>query len=299
MSDPATPGAAFGPLPTGTVGVVTDSNSQFPAELVERYGVEIVPLTVTVDGTAYAEGIDLTADEFFALYADGATPTVSTAAPSPGAFIEAYERLAQRGAQQILSVHIGAAVSGTLNSARLAVEASPVPVRLVDTRTASFGVACCAWEAAEALVRGASVGEASAIAESVAPTVGNVFVVGGLDIVRAGGRLAADTDDVVDEVAVLSLLDGEITRVGAVTDVEDATEAMATYVLEHAGEVAEGQLRLAVGIADAEAAPLSHALDRRLSEETVVGDVVHYRIGPSVGVHTGPGTVGCFFWQAR
>ncbi len=289
---------ADGPLPTGTVGVVTDSNSQFPAELVERYGVEIVPLTVTVDGSAYAEGVDLTADQFFARYADGAAPVVSTAAPSPGAFIAAYERLAERGAEQILSIHIGASVSGTINAARLAVDAAPVPVRLVDTGTASFGVACCAWEAAEALVRGASLGEASAIAESVAPTVGNVFVVGGLEIVRAGGRLAADAGD-GGGVPVLSLIDGEIARVGEVTDVDDATEAMAAYVLAEVGEVAEGQVRVAVGIADTEAEPLSLALDERLRGEAVVGEVVHYRIGPSVGAHTGPGTVGCFFWQAR
>lgn len=292
--------SATGPLPTGTVGVVTDSNSQIPDELVERYGLEVVPLTVTVDGTAYAEGTEITADEFFARYEGGGSPEVSTAAPAPGAFVQAYERLADAGADHILGVHIGASVSGTINSARLACDLVDIPVRLVDTGTASFGVACCTWEAAEALVRGASIGEAAAIAESVAPTVGNVFVVGGLDIVRAGGRLAAGAEDTAaDGVAVLSLVDGAITPVGTVTDVDDATEAMAGYVLSEAGDVAEGQLRVAVGIADVDARPLSLALEERLRDETVVGEVVHYRIGPSVGVHTGPGTVGCFFWTAR
>lgn len=275
------------------IGIVTDSNSQFPAALVERYGIEIVPLTVTVDGTAYAEGVDLDADDFFSRYADGAAPEVTTAAPSPGAFVEAYQRLADRGVTQILSIHIGSAVSVTLDAARLGAQQSPVPVRLVDTGTASFGVACCVWEAAEALASGATVDEAAAIAEATAPTVGNVFVVGALEIVRAGGRLAAGTED-ADGVAVLSLVDGSIQRVGEVRHVDDATDAMVEYVT-----AAGDGLRVAVGIADAAAEPLSSAMIQRLSRAPQVKEVVLYRIGPSVGAHTGPGTAGCFFWPAR
>lgn len=291
-----------------TTGIVTDSNSQFPGALTERYGIEIVPLTVTVDGIAYAEGVDLEADDFFARYADGASPQVTTAAPSPGAFAEAYQRLADRGVDQILSIHIGSAVSATLDAARLGAEQSPVPVRLVDTGTASFGVACCVWEAAEALAAGASIDEAAAVAEATAPTVGNVFVVGALEIVRAGGRLAAGdtggTGDSADTggVAILSLVDGAIERVGEVRHVDDAADAMADIVTAAGHEPGQepGQdLRVAVGIADPGAEPLSSALIQRLSRAPEVREVVLYRIGPSVGAHTGPGTAGCFFWPAR
>ncbi len=274
------------------IGIVTDSNSQFPEALNERYGIEIVPLTVTVDGVSYAEGVDLSADDFFARYADGASPQVTTAAPSPGLFVETYQRLADQGVEQILSIHIGSEVSATLDAARLAVDQSPVPVRLVDTGTASFGVACCTWEAAEALASGATVEEAATVAEATASTVGNVFVVGALDIVRAGGRLAAGVDE-GDGVAVLSLVDGAIQRVGEVRHVDDATDAMVDRVTNH-GE----NLRVAVGIADAGAEPLSSALIQRLSVTPEVHEVVLYRVGPSVGVHTGPGTAGCFFWPA-
>lgn len=277
-----------------TTGLVTDSNSQLPSALAERYGVEVVPLTVTVDGVAYAEGVELTSDEFFARYRTG-TPEVSTAAPSPGAFVEAYHRVADRGADEILSIHVGSAVSGTLNAARLAAESAPVPVRLVDTGTASFGVACCVWEAAEALRSGATTEEAAAVAEETAPTVGNVFVVGALDIVRAGGRFAEDgTVDPAGAVRVLSLVDGKITTVGTVNHVDETVEAMAAHV------AASGEgLRAAVGIADAAAEPLSSGLIQRLSRDPAVKEVVLYRVGPSVGAHTGPGTAGCFFWPAR
>ena len=118
-----------------TIGLVTDSNAQLPPELIERYGVEVVPITVVIDGEEHAEGVDLTADDFYARF-EGATPDVSTSQPNPGQFAVAYQRLADAGADEILSVHVGADLSGTFNSARLAAGSSPVPVRLVDTGTA-------------------------------------------------------------------------------------------------------------------------------------------------------------------
>ncbi len=274
------------------IGIVTDSNAQLPPELVERYGIEVVPLTVTVDGVDYAEGVDLDADGFYARFTD-ASPTVATSQPSPGRFAEAYARVAERGATEILSIHLGSAMSGTLNSARVATSGSPVPVRLVDTGTASFGVACCVWEAAEALAAGATVDEAAAVAEQLGGRVGNVFVVQALDLARAGGRLAVTVEAEASAIPVLSLVDGEIKAVGRATDVDEAATVMADYVTL-AGE----SLKVAVGIADKAAAPFWTALEARLAGAEQVQAVVRYRIGPSVGAHTGPGTAGAFFYTS-
>jgi DegV family protein with EDD domain len=276
--------------PAHTIGIVTDSNSQIPPELVERYGIEVVPLIVTVDGVDYAEGEDLDADRFYELFDQGSS-TVSTSQPSPGRIAEAYERLAARGATEILSIHLGSAMSGTLNSARVATGASPVPVRLVDTGTASFGVACCVWEAADALAAGAGIDEAASVAAQVAGRVGNVFVVKALDLARAGGRLAVGVEDDVSAIPVLSLSDGEIRAVGQAHDVAEAAVVMADYITM-AGEA----LKVAVGIADRQAAPLWTALEEQLARATQVREVVRYRVGPSVGAHTGPGTAGAFFY---
>jgi DegV family protein with EDD domain len=274
------------------IGLVTDSNSQIPPELVERYDVEVVPLTVVVDGEEHAEGVDLDADAFYARFAGGRTPEVSTSQPSPGAFVAAYERAAARGADQILSIHIGAAVSGTLNAATLAAAGSPVPVRLVDSGTASFGITCCLWQAAEALRAGADIEAAAAVAERTAATVGNVFVVRALDLARRGGRVAV-AEDTGEAVPVLTLVGGSVEVVATVDAVDDAAAAMARYVLDHAE--LDG-LRVAVGYADAAGAPLSDALHDLVAADPRVAEVVRYRVGPSVGVHTGPGTAGAFFF---
>ncbi|MGH9183031.1 MAG: DegV family protein [Acidimicrobiales bacterium] len=272
------------------IALVTDSNAQLPPELARRHRVEVVPLTVTVDGDALLEGVDIDADAFYSRFAT-VRPRVSTAQPSPGRFAAAYAAVAERGAVVALSIHIGSAVSGTLNSARVAARGSAVPIRLVDTGTASFGVACCVWEAAEALVGGASVEEAAVVAEEVGAAVGNVFVVGGLDLARAGGRLAPGAEVGAGVVAVLSMVGREMKVVGEAADVEGAVEAMARHVL-----ASGSSLRVGVGMADAATGPLARALEDRLRRAPEVREVVRYRIGPSVGAHTGPGTVGAYFY---
>lgn len=286
------------------IGLCTDSNSQLPAELADRYGIEVVPLTVIVDGQDYLEGVDLDADQFYDSFTPTHRPEVSTCQPSPGQFAAAYDDLVSRGCTEILSVHVSAAVSGTLNAARLAAKAVPVPVRLVDSGTASFGVSCCVWAAGDAIAAGASLDKAAAIAETVGPTVGNVFIVGALDLVRSGGRAEAIfdlVDEAVDEavdkavdakgVPVLSLIDGRVQVIDRVATMDEAVAAMASFAVGH-GE----RLRVAIGVADRQAAPISAALEAALIGADNVVDVVHYRVGPSIGAHTGPGTAGCFMY---
>lgn len=277
------------------IGFVTDSNAQLPAGLVERFGVEVVPLSVTIDGEEYLEGVDLDAGAFYDRFRSG-RPTVSTAQPSPGRFAAAYEAAAARGATEVLSVHIGASVSGTVNSARLASRVAPVPVRIVDTGTASFAVSLCLWEAAEVVAGGATLEEAAAAAERVGDTVGNVFVVGALDVARAGGRLAPGGGGAASATAVpvLTLAGGLMREVARCEGTEDVAASMASYI--RAGGAG---LRVGVGISDPGTLPLVEALETMLRDAPEVHEVVRYVIGPSVGAHTGPGTVGAMFAPVR
>lgn len=271
------------------IALVTDSNAMLPPALAERYGVAVVPLTVRVDGADHLEGVDIDADDFYARF-DAGTPAVSTSQPSPGRFADVYRAVAERGAEAILSVHIGSALSGTVNSARLAAADAPVPVRVVDTGTASFAIACCVWEAAEAVAGGATLEEAATVAEAVGATVGNVFVVGALDLARAGGRLAAGALGPTT-IPVLSLSGGAMRPVGEVADMDEAAAAMAAHVRSSGAS-----LRVGVGVADAGALPVVEALEDLLTGVPEVRELVRYRIGPSVGAHTGPGTVGAMYY---
>jgi fatty acid kinase fatty acid binding subunit len=270
------------------IGLVTDSNAQLPADLRDRYQVAVVPLTVVVDGEQYREGVDITTAEFYERLENGAE--VSTAAPSPGEVLALYEQVASAGATEILSVHIGSNTSATINAVNVAAGGSPVPVEIVDTGTASFAVACCVWAAGEALNGGGDLENAAGVARRVADSVGNVFIVGALDLARRGGRLAADAAE-GEGLPVLALAGGQMNAVGRVHDVESAVDAMTDYFVEAAA--AQPQR---AGVGDALTPELAAEYAARLAARPEVVELVRYEIGPSVGAHTGPGTVGaCFF----
>lgn len=257
------------------IGLCTDSHAQLPAELVDRFGIEVVPATIRIGDDEYLEGAQLDTDVFYARLAAG--ERAASGAPSPGQFALAYEHLAARGVEQILSVHVGAALSTTLGSARLAARTAPVPVRLADSRTAGFGVGSCVWAAGLVLERGGTIDEAAASAESLADALGNVFVLGALALMAH------------EEAPVLGYTDRTVLDVARCADRECAARAMAEYVL--AGGTG---LRVAVGHAHAESRPVADALADALGENPAVAELVRYRIGPSVGVHGGPGMVGAF-----
>jgi fatty acid-binding protein DegV len=270
------------------IGICTDSNSQLPRALAERYDIEVVPVTVTVDDHEYLEGVDLDADTFYEMLSAEPHPHVRTSQPSPGQFAAAYESLLQRGCDEILSVHVAASTSGTINAARLATRALPVPVRLVDSGTAGFGVSCCVWAAAAAVSHGATLEEAVQVAETLSPRIGTLFVVGELDFLRTGDTKRGES------IPVMTARDGQIEVVARVETAVDALETMA------ASAIAWGsQLNVAVGMADSSGRRLADALAKAVGESPNVLEVVRYRIGPSVGAYAGLGTVGCFMFPTE
>lgn len=277
---------------TERLGLVTDSSSQITDDLIERFAIEVVPLTITIDGTEHLEGRGpdrLDADGFYDHFGDGIRPEVATSQPSPGRFVEAYERLIQRGCTGIVSVHIAEAMSGTVGSASLAARSVSVPVEVIDTGSASFGVALCAWAAGAAIEQGADAGEVRRRIDELVPEIGTAFMVGVPFLTARSGR--ADAVDLDDEegIPVLVMRGGDLRVLDRVSTVEDTIDVMAAYA------TADGPgVTVAIGTADEPSRPLTDRLEAALADLDAVDRVVHYRIGPSVGAHTGPGTFGLF-----
>jgi DegV family protein with EDD domain len=117
-----------------SVAVVTDSTAYLSDELIEGYGIHVVPLYVVLAGHSGREGWDIgPGDVARALGVRG--QTVSTSRPTPGDFVAAYRRALATGADRLVSIHLSSELSGTWDAARLA--ASQVGehiVTVVDSR---------------------------------------------------------------------------------------------------------------------------------------------------------------------
>src|SRR5438105_2388284 len=139
--------------------VVTDSTSDVPPAWCERWGITVVPLTVHFGQESFADGVDLTNEEFFDQL-KGVESLPTTSAPSPGAFADGYRRLSGE-CEAVVSIHISSTLSATAEAARLGAEwVDRFPVHVVD---------CPAWRSRSA--RPARCwGPTSAPARSASPT---------------------------------------------------------------------------------------------------------------------------------
>ncbi|MCH8052211.1 MAG: DegV family protein [Chloroflexi bacterium] len=272
----------------GSTAIVVDSGCYLPQEIIDRHGLIVVPLSIEMDGDVYAE-TDLDPDDFYRRLP--AAKSVTTSQPSPALLTQAYERAASEGAEHILSIHIGSNLSGTVNAANLAAADSPVPVTVVDTRTASMAEGLCILEAIEALADGASPAEAARAAGEAGPRIGNTFIVRALDLPRRGGRLKDDSA-AGDGVHVMVASGDGMQVVGSAASVEDAVDIMAAQI-EAFAAAASGPLR--VGVGHGAAPGIAAELKRRLDAMQGIGDIIEYVVGPAVGVHTGPGNAGAVY----
>ena len=141
------------------IRIVTDSTCDLPEEIVSQQEITIIPLHINVGEKNYLDGVDLTRDEFYAQLPNY-FPAPKTAAPSLEIFMQAYERLADEGAQAILSIHISETLSATINSARIAAEQfTRIPVTVLDSTQLSLGTGFLVEKAAQLAGRGKTMEE--------------------------------------------------------------------------------------------------------------------------------------------
>lgn len=272
------------------VAIVTDSTAYLPEEAVAKHGITVVPLHVVIDGRELVEGVEASPGEVAA--ALRGHRRVSTSRPTPSAFLEAYEAAAEAGADEVVSVHISADMSGTVDSAMLAARQAPVPVHVVDSRSMGMAMGYAVLSAAEAAARGEGGKAVAALARSRAEATKVWFCVATLEHLRRGGRIGAASALLGSALAIkplLALEEGHIELVEKVRTSARALSRMEDLAVGFAGSA--GCVDLAVHHIDAadRARELAVRLQERLpgSAEPVVVE-----LGAVVGAHVGPGTLG-------
>jgi fatty acid-binding protein DegV len=118
--------------------VVTDSTAYLPDELVEENGIGLVRLQVIVAGRSYQEGTEIHPAQVAEALREW--KVITTSRPTPAEFLTAYTAAAEAGATGVVSVHLSAHMSGTYESAMFAARESPIPVRVIDSRSVGMGL---------------------------------------------------------------------------------------------------------------------------------------------------------------
>lgn len=278
------------------VAIITDSACDLEAGHLAELGVTMVPLTISIGGGVYRDGVDLTRDEFYRLLA--ANPeNAHTAQPAPGAFAEAY-RAALRTADHAVVICLSAGLSGTVESALLAktgIMPDPDRVTVFDSRAASIGQALMVVGAAERAAAGQGPEEIAAYLEDLRAHLASLFTLDTLEYLVRGGRLGRVQGLVGTLLQIKPLLEldaeGRIVPREKVRGRGKALERL-LEIVEQEGRRLEGQR---VGISHARAAAEAEAIAAELRKRFKVREVLMGEISATIGTHTGPGCLAVFY----
>jgi DegV family protein with EDD domain len=281
-----------------SIAIVTDSTADIPAEVRERLGIEMVPLRVHFGEDTYLDNVTLQPADFYTkLQASQALP--KTSQPSPADFYEVFKRHADEG-RQVLSFHLSSALSGTYQSAVLAQSMleGEGDVTVVDSKSASYGYGMLAVEAAELARQGASKEE---ILERVARLKRETklyFLVDTLEYLHKGGRIgraSAMFGSLLNIKPILTIDDeGYVT---ALDKARGQKRAFARIVEMLDADFADVPADMSVVVTPGRT-EMAEELIGILKERFRIRRFNRSEIGPVIGTHAGPGTVGVFFTPA-
>jgi DegV family protein with EDD domain len=280
-------------LTSANTAVVVDSTADFPEAEARFANWRVVPLYVRFGDESFRDYVELAPHDFYERLRT-ATETPTTSQPTPGDFAAVYEEL--DGFDRIYSLHVSAALSGTFESARAGAELSGADrVRLVDTESASAAIAMLGLALQRRLDRGTTEEEIDALIERYKREDRLLFTVDTLEYLARGGRIgkaAAFAGQLLHIKPILTLHDGVVEPLKRV---RGNAKAFAEFVSQfRAGSRDEPGLR--VGVAHADAPERADALREMVGRERPQAEIeLVTTLGPVVGTHAGPGTVG-FFW---
>jgi len=277
------------------IRIVTDSNCDLPADLIEQYGIVVIPMYINIGAESYLDGVEMSREEFYEGLPHFDTHPM-TSVPGPGAFIETFETLASEGATEILSVHIASSLSAMANSARLAAEQwDKLPVTVFDSGNLTLGTGLQAIAAAKAAAKGHSMAK---IVDELEDLSARTYCFAALDTVeflRRSGRLTRFQWGLASVLQIKPLLkmnhgDYEMERVRT-------RRAALARVVELLGEL---------GMLEELALVHTHAPEeaKKLADQAshlIPGGATSLsaEVTPVIGTHIGPGAVGFIAIQAR
>ncbi|MFQ5594935.1 MAG: DegV family protein [Anaerolineae bacterium] len=278
------------------IRLVTDSMSQLPAEVVSKYDISTVPVSVIFNDQAFREGIDISSDEFYRRLTE-AESLPTTTQPSPGDFQRVYQRLADEGAD-IISIHPPETLSGTINSARQAaamVNGSRIAPVEIPWLAPSQGF--IVLEAARGIEAGADYDEVLQLIDGLVPRQNLIFAVDTLEYLQKGGRIGgaqALLGSLLRLKPILYLKDGRVEPLDRVRTWSRVPDRLLALMADMLGP---GDDPVHVGVMHSCNSEGAAGLEEEVYRRFDVAELYTTEIGPAIGTHVGPGALGLAFYR--
>ena len=280
------------------VAVVVDSLACLTREMVERYGITVVPLSFYFGGRIYRDWVDITPSEAYELFLKDPESWRSSA-PSPMDFLEAYREVSKR-AESILCVTISSKLSTTYNVAQVAkkqaeTELPRASIEVLDSRTTTAAEGFVALAAARAAAEGKDLAEVTKAAEEIRDKVTFVAILETVRYVYRSGRIpkiASQAGSILNIKPILTTSSGLVRIAGVARSKKSGVERMLKIMKEKVGLSA-----VHVVVMHAYALDEAEKLKEQISSEFNCAELWLTEFSPLMGYTCGTGTLGLAFYS--
>lgn len=280
--------------------ILTDSSADLTAELVAELGVEVIPLSFTMEDKTYfnyPDNRDIDPADFYARLRGGAMAT--TAAVNVADYTEAMEPILKEG-KDVLVLAFSSGLSATCHSAQIAagelMEQYPDrKVYVVDTLCASLGQGLLVWYAANLKKQGKTMEEVRDWTEEHKLNLCHWFTVDDLHFLKRGGRISAATAVLGTMLSIKPVMhvdnEGHLIKVGTARGRNASLKALVDHMEQTVLDLKGQSIFISHGDCLADAQKVADDVKARFGVESII---INY-VGPVIGAHSGPGTVALFF----
>lgn len=281
--------------------IITDSATDMPKEIVERFGLHVIPTPVVIDDVDYFDGETIKTAEFYAIL-DDVNRDVKTYHINPDMFENAFRPYAERG-DSVLYLCFSTGIAGTYNAANLAKQAvledyPDFDLTIIDSKSASIGFGLIVYKLLLLQEKGADKDTLIRAANFYVNHVRHVFTVKTLKYLIKGGRLSrfkGTAGELLDMKPVLIVDEaGSLQVLKTVRGHKKSLKALVDYVQEN---VSDPSCQI-MGICHGEDSESLEYAKKLLLEAVSPKQLIEATVGCAIGAHTGRGIVGIVFFDA-
>lgn len=275
------------------IKIVTDSSVQLSDDEIKKHNITIVPLTITIDGQSYVDGVDIDRETFVKKMKES-EDLPKTSQPPIGLFAETFESLTADGSE-LLVLTMTKSLSGTVDSARQAAEmVNPDKIHVVDSTFIDRALAFQILEAAEAIEAGKSLEEVLVIIDKVRKNTQLQLVVVNLDNLIKGGRLGKVTGRIATMLnikAILEVKDSNLDIVGR----GRGQKVVKQFISDRLDKIKNENVK-SIGISYVDIKNQMDELKDQIHEIKPNVPILSYETTPVVATHTGLGAFAITYY---
>ncbi|HQK53757.1 MAG TPA: DegV family protein [Sedimentibacter sp.] len=275
------------------IRIVIDSTSDVTDEIIEKYNIKMVPLTVNFENESFLDKVELNSKQFFEKL-ETAEKLPTTTLVSPGTFMEVFSDILLEG-DKVLGLFLASEFSGTYDSACMAKNMiGSDDIYIIDSRSVCLGAFALILEAIELVQQNKDIEEIVKELEALREKVVAVAALDTLKYLEKGGRLSkgqAVVGTLLNVKPIIEIKDGKINVIEKIRGKNKAVKWFDEWIEKNNYDLSNKTVLLFHGKAYEQLKMLREAIEDKYK----IKNIIEQEIGAVIGTHSGPGVLGIGF----